>query len=38
MSEQGAQNREDILQEQADIVMLKPVSPARLRQIAARFA
>lgn len=26
-----------LLQEQADIVMLKPVSPAQLRQVAARF-
>jgi DNA-binding response OmpR family regulator len=27
----------DALQEQADIVMLKPVSPSQLREIAARF-
>jgi CheY-like chemotaxis protein len=27
----------DALQEQADIVMLKPVSPLQLREIAARF-
>lgn len=27
----------DMLQEQADIVMLKPVSPSQLRQIAGRF-
>src|SRR5512137_534794 len=27
----------EILREDADVVMLKPVSPAQLRQIAARF-
>ncbi len=27
----------NMLQEQADIVMLKPISPSQLRQIAARF-
>ena len=27
----------ELLHEQADIVMLKPVSPAQLRQIASRF-
>jgi CheY-like chemotaxis protein len=27
----------EFLQDQADIVMLKPVSPAQLRQIASRF-